>query len=43
MQEEFENSNGVTRIRKSTGQTTQWPTEKGQKNKQRFAKHYTEK
>jgi hypothetical protein len=47
--EEFE---GVIRIRKSKknrqyngqkteGQTTQWPKEKGQKNKQRSTKHYT--
>jgi hypothetical protein len=47
--EEFD---GVIRIRKSKknrqyngqkteGQTTQWPKEKGQKNKQRSTKHYT--
>jgi len=24
------------------GQTQQWPKEKGQKDKQRFTKHYTE-
>ena len=36
--EEFEDTKGVIRIRKE-GQTTQWPKEKGQKDKQLSAKH----
>jgi len=34
--EEFEDTKGAIRIRKST---TQWPKEKGQKDKQRSTKH----
>ena len=37
-EEEFEDTKEVIRIRKE-GQTTQWPNEKGQKDKQRSAKH----
>jgi len=37
--EEFEDTKGVIRIRKSKKQTTQWPKEKGQKDKQRSTKH----
>jgi hypothetical protein len=39
VEEEFEDTTGVVRIRKSKQKTTQWPKEKGQKNKQRFTKH----
>ena len=39
LQEEFEDTKGVIRIRKSKKKTTQWPKEKGQKNKQRSTKH----
>jgi hypothetical protein len=36
----FEDNKGVIRIRKiEEGQTTQWPKEKGQKDKQQSAKH----
>ena len=39
-EEEFEDTKGVIRIRKSeAGQTTQWSKEKGQKDKQRSTKH----
>jgi hypothetical protein len=34
--EDLEDTKGVMRIRK-----TQWPKEKGQKDEQRSAKHYT--
>ncbi len=39
--EEFEDTKGVIQIRKSKNnrQTTQWPKEKGQKDKQRSIKH----
>jgi len=37
-EEKFEDTKGVIRIRKE-GQTTQWPKEKVQKDKQRSAKH----
>jgi hypothetical protein len=41
-EEELEDTKGVIRIRKSKeGQTTQWPREKGQKDKQLSTKHYT--
>jgi hypothetical protein len=36
-QEDLEDTKGLMRIRK-----TQWPKEKGQKDKQRSTKHYTE-
>ena len=32
---------GVIGIRREAGQTTQWPKEKGQNDKQRSTKHYT--
>ena len=50
----YENIKCVDRVRKGwryqsgnqkpsiEGQTTQWPNEKGQKDKQRFKTHYTE-
>jgi len=39
-QEEFEDTKGVIRICKSVAeQTTQWPTEKGNKDKRRSTKH----
>jgi hypothetical protein len=40
---ELEDTKGVTRIHKSIeeGHTTQWPKEKGRKEKQRSTKHYT--
>jgi hypothetical protein len=40
LQEKFEDAKGVFRICK--GQTIQWPKEKGQNDKQRSTKHYTE-
>ena len=42
--EEFEDTKGEIRIRKSKEgqQTSQLPNEKGQKDKQRSTKHYTE-
>ena len=39
IQEEFEDTKGVIRIRISKKKTTQWPKEKGQKDKQRSTKH----
>ena len=40
MQEEIEDTTGVIRIRKiEEEQTTQWPKEKGQKDKQQSTKH----
>ena len=39
VEEEFEDTKGVIRIRKSKEKTTQWPKKKGKKNKQRFTKH----
>jgi hypothetical protein len=42
-QEKFQDAKGVIRIRKSKEeQATQWPNEKGQNDKQRSTKHYTE-
>jgi len=42
-EEEFEDTKGVIRIRKSKkDKTTLWPKEKVQKDKQRSTKHYTE-
>jgi hypothetical protein len=41
-QEEFADTKRVIRIRKSKGQTRQWPKEKEQKDKQRSTK-YTHK
>jgi hypothetical protein len=38
-QEEFGGTKGVIRIRKSKDKKTQWPKEKGQKDKQRSTKH----
>jgi len=38
-QEEFEDTKVVIRIRIEEEQTTQWPKEKGQKDKQRSTKH----
>ena len=38
-QEEFGGIKGVIRIRKSKDKKTQWPKEKGQKDKQRSTKH----
>ena len=37
--EDFEDTKGVIRICKSTNRPTQWPKDKGKKDKQRFAKH----
>ena len=37
--EEFEDTKGVIRIRKSKDRKTQWPKEKGKKDKQRSTKH----
>ena len=37
--EELEDTKGVIKICKSKGQTTQWPKEKGQKDKERSTKH----
>jgi hypothetical protein len=41
LKEEFEDTKGVIRIRtsKKDRQTTQWPKERGQKDKQRSTKH----
>jgi hypothetical protein len=41
LKEEFEDTKGVIRIRtsKKNRQTTQWPKERGQKDKQRSTKH----
>jgi hypothetical protein len=39
--EEFEDTKEVIRICKSKKNRTQWPKEKGQKDKQRSTKHYT--
>jgi hypothetical protein len=41
-QEEFEDTKGVIRISKPVAEQTQWPTEKGQKDKPQSTKHYTE-
>ena len=41
-QEKFEDTKGVSRNHKSKTETTHWPKEKGQKDKQRSTKHYTE-
>ena len=39
----YEDTKGVIRSHKSKkGQTTQWPKEIGQRDKQRSTKHYTE-
>ena len=41
-QEEIEDNRWIIRIWKLEGQTTQWPKEKVQKDKQQSTKHYTE-
>jgi len=42
LQEEFEDTKGVIRIRKSKRDKKKRSKEKGQKEKQRSTKHYTE-
>jgi len=42
LQEEFEDTKGVIRNRKLKKYRTEWPKEKGEKDKQRSTKHYTE-
>jgi hypothetical protein len=39
VEEKFEDTKGVIRSHKSEDITTQWPKEKGQKDKQRYTKH----